>query len=503
MGHVATIIALLVSVSQEPKKTPAPAPTGLWAGTLNIMLIQKLRLVLEVAAPTPGKLVATLDSPDQAAFGIPIDTFTSDGSKMDFEIKALKASYSGELKADGKFHGTFKQGGMNMSLVLERIKERPKAPSRKQDPKKPYPYSEEEVKVVNDAANPAVTLAGTLTLPKTPGPHPAVVLITGSGAQNRNEELLNHRPFLVLSDHLTKKGIAVLRLDDRGVGGSSRGTKNDTSKDFAGDIRAAVAHLAKDSRIDSKRIGLVGHSEGGMIAPMVAVDAPEAIAFIVLLAGPTIRGDELLQLQGAMILRANGASPADAAANSELQKRLFTILREEPDEKKAADRLEAEMKSSIKKLPGVLRTSFESESSRKMQIAILDNAWMRYFLAYDPMPTLKKVRCPVLAVWGEKDLQVPPVENVPALKKEIPDWADRKFTLHVFPSLNHLFQTCATGSPQEYQQLEETFSPLALDATSDWILKQVGASKQQETNTRPLGRVRFQVRNRQRVSAAG
>jgi len=473
MGYAASLLAVSLIFTQDAKKSPSPPPTGLWAGTLNIMLIQKLRLVLEVAAPAPGKIVATLDSPDQGVSGIAIDTFTSDGSKMEFESKAIKATFSGELKPDGKFHGTFKQGGMNLPLVLERIKERPTPPSRPQDPKKPYPYIEEEVKVVNEAAKPAVTLAGSLTLPNSSGPHPAVVLITGSGAQNRNEELLNHRPFLVLADHLTRKGIAVLRLDDRGVGGSSKGTPKDTSKDFAGDIRAAVAHLAKDSRIDAKKIGLVGHSEGGMIAPMVAAEAPDAIAFIVLLAGPALPGDQLLQIQGEKILRANGASAADATSNREIQKRLFAVLRDEPDQKKAADRLEAEMKTSIKKLPGILRKSFETEQARKMQIGILDNAWMRYFLAYDPMPTLKKVRCPVLAVWGEKDLQVPPIENVEALKKEMPDWAERKMTLQVFPSLNHLFQTCSSGSPLEYQQLEETFAPIALVAVADWISKQV------------------------------
>jgi uncharacterized protein len=477
MGQVVTLLSLLLSGIEDPKKPPSSPPTGLWMGTLNIMLIQKLRLVLEIAAPAPGKLVATVDSIDQGTSGICVDTFASDGSKMEFEIKQLKATYRGELKPDGKFHGTFKQGGLNLPLVLERINERPKAPPRDQDPKKPYPYAEEEVKIVNRAPKSPITLAGTLTLPKTNGPHPAVVLITGSGAQNRNEELLNHRPFLVLADHLTRKGVAVLRLDDRGVGGSSKGSKNDTSKDFATDIRAAVDHLLKDSRIDAKRIGLVGHSEGGMIAPMVAADAPDDVAFIVLLAGPMISGGELLQLQGEKILRANGASASDATANRELQRRLFAILRSESDQKKVVDRLDQELNASIKKLPGVLRTPLESEQGRRMQIGALNSPWMKFFLEYDPIPALQTVRCPVLAVWGEKDLQVPPTENIDALKKAIPDWESRKITLQVFPSLNHLFQTCGTGSPLEYQQLPETFSPTALGAVSAWIVKYVGTKQ--------------------------
>ena len=465
-------LALLTLPSQDNKASAPKPPTGLWMGTLNVMMIQKLRLVVEVTAPTPGKMIASMDSIDQGAMGIPMDAFNADGVKMKWSIKQLGATYEGELKPDGKYHGTFKQGAMTMPLVLERIKERPTPPSRPQDPKKPYPYLEEEVKVTNSTPRKPIQLAGTLTLPKSPGPHPAVVLITGSGAQNRNEELLNHRPFLVLADHLTRKGIAVLRMDDRGVGGSKGGSVNDTSKDFAGDIRAAVEYLRKDKRIDPKKVGLIGHSEGGLIAPIVAVDAPDAVAFIVLLAGPTLAGEEILYLQGEKILTSGGMSASDARENREVQRRLFDILREEKDPKKLNDRLQEEMKGSVKKLSGLLKKSFESEDARKMQVGVLNNAWMKYFLFYDPIPTLRNVRCPVFAIWGEKDLQVPPMENVAALKKAIPDWEKRDITLTVMPGLNHLFQTAGTGNPSEYQALPETFSPNALGEVSNWILKQ-------------------------------
>jgi len=468
------LAAAVVFLADEPKQ--AQPPTGLWMGTLNILGLQKLRLVLDVSEPTPGKVVATVDSIDQGASGIPVNDFTAADGKLKFEMKALKASYVGALKPDGKYHGTFEQAGMKMTLVLERIKERPTPPSREQDPKKPYPYREEEVKVVNEHANRPITLAGTLTLPTGEGPHPAVVLITGSGAQNRNEEIMNHRPFLVLADHLTRKGIAVLRMDDRGVGGSSKGSRDDTSEDFAGDIRAAVEFLGKDKRIDAKRIGLIGHSEGGIIAPMVAAKAPDKVAFIVMLAGTTLTGEEILYLQGAKILRAGGASEGDANANQNSQRRLFKILREEADASKRKQRLMDEMAAGVKKLPGSLRKSVDSEDARKMQAAVLDNGWMRFFLQYDPLPTLRDVHCPVLALWGEKDLQVPPVENIAALKKGIPDWESRKITVTVFPALNHLFQTSVTGSPAEYQQLPETFSPIALEAVSDWIRKQTGVN---------------------------
>jgi pimeloyl-ACP methyl ester carboxylesterase len=486
----ATVLHVFLASAINMKQPPQQAPTGLWMGTLNILQIQKLRLVVEVTAATPGVFKATLDSPDQGAAGIPIDKFVFADSTMTFESKALKATYEGTLKPDRKVHGTFKQAGMSLPLVLERIKERPTPPGRRQDPKKPYPYLEAEVKVVNKRAKPTVTLAGTLTLPKSPGPHPAVVLITGSGSQNRNEELMDHRPFLVLADHLTRKGIAVLRMDDRGVGGSSKGTKDDTSKDFADDVRAAVEFLRTDRRIDAARIGLVGHSEGGMIAPMVAAQAPESVRFLVLLAGTTLPGEQILYLQGEKILRANGASESDAKANREMQERLFRTIREETDAKKRDARLREEMTAGLKRLPGVLRAQYESEALRKMQVASLTNAWMRFFLAYDPMPTMKSLRCPVLAVWGEKDLQVPPQENIDALKRAIPDWERRNITLKVFPGLNHLFQTCVTGSPIEYRALPETFSPIALDVVAHWILQQTSTNESTSRNERAAGRPR-------------
>jgi len=472
MTHALVLSALTLVMQDEAKSKAPKPPTGLWMGTINVMMIQKLRLIVEVASPTPGKLMATMDSIDQGAMGIRVDTFVADGSKMKWEIKALGASFDGELKPDGKYHGTFKQGPLITPLVLEKIEKRPLPPSRPQDPKKPYPYLEEEVTVTNSAPKKPINLAGTLTLPKTGGPFPAVVLITGSGAQNRNEELMNHRPFLVLADHLTRKGIAVLRMDDRGVGGSKGGSADDTSKDFAGDILAAVEHLRKDKRIDPKKVGLIGHSEGGLIAPIVAAENPDSVAFIVLLAGPALKGKDILFLQGAKILMAGGMSANDAKENRAVQERLFEIMEKESDPKKIEERLNAEMEASVKKVSGALKKSYENEAARKMQARMLNNGWMKFFLTYDPLPTLMKVKCPTLALWGEKDLQVPPMENVEALKKAVPDWEKRNMTLTVMPGLNHLFQTAGTGSPSEYQALTETFSPNALTEISTWILKQ-------------------------------
>ena len=321
-------------------------------------------------------------------------------------------------------------------------------PPRPQEPTPPYPYQEEQVTFVNAKAG--ITFAGTLTLPASPTASPAVVLITGSGAQDRDETIAGHKPFLVLADALTRRGIAVLRVDDRGVGGSGGTMATATSEDFVDDALAAVAYLRGRKDIDAKRIGLVGHSEGGLIAPIAATRSKD-IAFIVLMAGPGITGDQILFLQGAAIMRANGASEAAISRNREVQQRLFDVIRTEKDD--------AAAKEKIKSIaPGQERVA---------------TPWFRYFLSYDPVPVLQKVTCPVLAINGEKDLQVPYRENLDAIGKALRAGGNTDVTTLSMPNLNHLFQTSQTGAPSEYAKISETFAPAALDAISDWILKRV------------------------------
>ena len=321
-------------------------------------------------------------------------------------------------------------------------------PPRPQEPTPPYPYQEEQVTFVNAKAG--ITFAGTLTLPASPTASPAVVLITGSGAQDRDETIAGHKPFLVLADALTRRGIAVLRVDDRGVGGSGGTMATATSEDFVDDALAAVAYLRGRKDIDAKRIGLVGHSEGGLIAPIAATRSKD-IAFIVLMAGPGITGDQILFLQGAAIMRANGASEAAISRNREVKQRLFDVIRTEKDD--------AAAKEKIKSIaPGQERVA---------------TPWFRYFLSYDPVPVLQKVTCPVLAINGEKDLQVPYRENLDAIGKALRAGGNTDVTTLSMPNLNHLFQTSQTGAPSEYAKIAETFAPAALDAISDWILKRV------------------------------
>lgn len=329
---------------------------------------------------------------------------------------------------------------------------------RSQDPQKPYPYREEEV--AYDSQEPGVRLAGTLTLPDSGGPFPAVLLISGSGSQNRNEEVMGHKPFLVLADHLTRKGIAALRVDDRGIGVSSAGSPNPTTLNFARDVRAGLAYLKSRKEIRPGRIGLIGHSEGGIIAPMIAAESPD-VAFIVLMAGTGVTGGEVLVRQGELLLEANGAPEEVIRENTRVQKILFEIMKTTPDDAAA----ETKAREALSGLDPALRDAAYG------QLKTAFSAWMRYFVAYDPRPALAKVKCPVLAVNGEKDLQVSARQNLPEIGKALRDGGNRDFRTVELPGLNHMLQTCKTGSVAEYSQIEETMAPAALELISGWILE--------------------------------
>lgn len=331
---------------------------------------------------------------------------------------------------------------------------------RPQDPIKPYPYREEEISY--ESKEPGIKLAGSLTLPDSGGPFPAVLLISGSGAQNRNEEIMGHKPFLVLADHLTRQGVAVLRVDDRGIGGSSRGPSDVTSLDFAQDVIGGVSFLKSHEEINPGQIGLIGHSEGGIIAPMVAARSPD-VAFIVLMAGTGVRGEDVLTRQAELLMRANGASEELIQANIKSQKILFDIMKSTPDNEEA----EKQAREALSKINPVIRDAAYAQ----MKSAL--SAWMRFFITYDPQTALEKVQCPVLALNGEKDLQVSARQNLPEIEKALHAGGNKDFKAVELPGLNHLFQACKTGSVAEYAQIEETLSPVALELISGWILEHV------------------------------
>jgi pimeloyl-ACP methyl ester carboxylesterase len=384
-------------------------------------------------------------------------------------MKQLQTVFDGTLNKEGsEIAGQFKQAGASFPLTLKRVA-RPTMLNRPQEPKPPFPYDEEEVSYENKRDG--VKLAGTLTLPRGKTSFPAVILITGSGPQNRNEELLGHKPFLVLADYLTRQGVAVLRVDDRGVGGSTGSVPNSTSENFAADVLAGIEFLKGRRGINPKQIGLIGHSEGGLVAPMVASQSND-VAFIVLLAGPGLPGEEILYAQGALILKANGASAEALAKQWATQEMMFTILKQEKDnaaaEKKIREGFDKQMTSA--------NEAEKTQAKRLMdaQIGMVLSPWFRHFLTYDPRPALARVKCPVLALNGENDLQVPATENLREIEATLKAAGNKDVTVLRLPKLNHLFQTSETGSPGEYGKIEETFAPFALKTIGDWILKRVG-----------------------------
>ena len=435
---------------------------GIWQGALEVSAGIQLRLVLKINKAADGSFKGTLDSIDQSANDLPIDTINFKDATLHFEMKMIHATYDAKMSADGaQLDGQWNQASASFPLIFKRT-EKALTLVRPQEPKKPYPYDEREVSYENKVDK--VKLAGTLTLPRGSAPFPAVLLITGSGAQDRDEALLGHKPFLVLADYLTRRGIAVLRVDDRGVGGTSGGSPNDTDENYVEDALAGVEFLKQQKEINAKQIGLIGHSEGGIIAPMAAARTQD-VAFIVLMAGPGIQGRKMLLMQSDLLLRAEMEKQLDSSAV--VTDRLFKIALDEKDPAVARKLMMAEQDKVIteqKKRIEVLQNLFQAQS------AMLLTPWFRYILNYDPRPTLMKVRVPVLAINGERDLQVPAKEDLAGIAEALKAGGNKNFKTVLLPGLNHLFQTSETGAPSEYGQIEETIAPIALQTMGDWIV---------------------------------
>lgn len=459
-------ILLITTIILKAALLSAQEVTGDWHGALNVQGNQ-LRLVLHISKTDDG-YKATLDSPDQGATGLPITSITFEENLLNFELANLGASYSGKLE-NKVITGNWSQGGGQLPLGFKREAIEKKKANRPQEPVKPYPYAEEEVRFENAGAD--IQLAGTLTLPKTAGPHPVVVLISGSGPQNRNEELAGHKPFLVIADYLTRNDIGVLRYDDRGTAQSEGDFGAATTQDHATDAESAVAYLKTRKDIDQQHIGLMGHSEGGIIAPIVAAKSDD-VAFIVLLAGTGIPGDELLLMQSKAIASAQGLSGEMLVRSQEINKGVFKIIKEATD----TTDLESQLSEYIlAEVPAAFRpANMTEEEFVKSQTSTVMSPWMRYFIGYNPALILSEVDCPVLAVNGDKDLQVPSEANLTAIKTALKKGGNSDVTTIEFPGLNHLFQKTDTGLPSEYGSLEETFSPEALRQITDWVKEQVG-----------------------------
>jgi uncharacterized protein len=462
---ILTAVSLMLFTAGAAGQQQHPNPAGDWYGSLEVQGM-KLGIVMHLAASKDGGYTATMDSPDQGAMGIPVPSVRVEGDSVLLSIPAIRGGFSGRIVNDTAMNGAWKQAGMEFPLPLVR-RSAPIEIKRPQNPKKPYPYDEEEVRFDNPSAG--ISLAGTLTLPREGRPCAAVVMITGSGPQDRDETIFQHKPFWIIADHLTRHGIAVLRCDDRGVGSSQGSPATATSADFAGDVLAAVAYLRGRKEIDPARIGLIGHSEGGMIAPMAA-QKDKGIAFLVLLAGTGVVGEEILYEQGALITRANGMAESEIKKNRAMQHTLFNVVREEADSAKAMARLVAIMREAQERESGGDTAAMQtSEVMIRAQAAQLNSPWFRFFLFYDPAVALRKTTIPVLALNGERDLQVSPLQNIPAIEAALKAAGNTRVKTMVLPQLNHLFQTAKSGAITEYGTLEETVSPVALDAMSTWI----------------------------------
>ncbi len=428
--------------------------TGDWYGKLDVNM-SKLTMVFHISHSGDG-YVTVMDSPDQGAKGLPTSSTTFSDGKLVVTASALGMKYEGRLVGD-RLEGTFSQGGFSAPLEFSRdaiTRNRP------QTPQPPYPYRAEEVVFENEAAG--IALAGTLTLPQGDGPFPAAVLISGSGAQNRDEELMGHKPFLVLADYLTRRGIAVLRYDDRGVGGSGGDYASASIQDFATDAESALEYLFSRDDIDGSRVGLIGHSEGGLLVYMIA-GSRDDVAFIVSMAGPTVLGYDALSEQRRLLNEAFGGTEETYRQNEMLVKRINDMVDADSPEyvMENLDSLTLDM------MPSYLRGDAQAVAQCREAIKGALSPEIISLQRYDPTVDIGRIGCPILAIVGEKDLQVPASVSVVPLEGKVREGTP--LTTVIYPDLNHLFQHAGTGLPTEYVEIEETVSPQVMEDMAEWI----------------------------------
>jgi hypothetical protein len=434
MKKITALAALLLLTTSPGFGQDAEDITGRWSGVLEVQGM-RLRLVFQIDTSETG-YVATFDSPDQGGKDIPVTTTTFVHPDLKLEMKNIGAVYEGQL-SEQVIEGTWKQGLQSLPLTLSRKVEAPTV-RRPQEPARPYPYAEEEVRVENHQAG--VTLAGTLTLPAGTGPHPAVILITGSGPQNRDEEVFGHQPFLVLADHLTRRGMAVLRCDDRGTGESTGDFSTSTSRDFATDITSAVAYLKTRQEVDPGNIGLIGHSEGALVATLVAARSND-IAHLVLLAGIGIPGSEFSIIQSKSL---RPYSVPDEGAYDRFSRTLVDIASSSRTLPAKRAALTKHWESIKAVLLSMLPEGVDADRFIAQQVAGMTRPWAQFFVTYNVA----------------EDLEMVDVVRISEL-----------------PGLNHMFQECDTCTMDEYARIEQTWSPVALNEIAVWLGERVRRSR--------------------------
>jgi uncharacterized protein len=458
------LTALLLTISMSSQNINKNILPGSWLGKISTNGVD-LRLIFNINLNEKDSLTATLDSPDQGVKNIPLGAVILEDKKLIIKAPGLFADYKGTISGDSTIEGIWTQRGTAYTVNIKKLS-MPFSVNRPQEPKPPYPYTSEDVTFTNEKFN--IRLAGTLTIPSGQGPFKAAIMITGSGPQNRNEELMGHKPFLVIADYLSRHGIAVLRYDDRGVAGSQGNYAEATSADLATDAEAALNYLKNNPKINQKEIGFIGHSEGGLIAPIVAA-SNDSVGFIVSLAGPGVTGQQIIIRQSEEIGRLSGASEKDIKESCETNKKLYAILRKEKDNNKAEIKILSRYREILEKKKTPKGDIDKAVNRLKMTFGANSYTWFRFFIMTDPSTYWKKVICPVLALDGDKDLQVDANENLPAIEKALRSSGNNSIKTVDLPRLNHLFQHCTTGLPSEYGIIEETFAPEALKIIAEWI----------------------------------
>jgi pimeloyl-ACP methyl ester carboxylesterase len=448
------LLSLLVFVQ------PATAQdfTGTWQGRLRFMKFD-LRLVLKLQKDSSDRWSGTLQSPEQSKVAYPVEELTVRGDTLSFEVSEMETAYQGVFSADSNaFLGRFSQRGFKLPMKLIKGDDIDLLYHRPQRPRPPFPYTVEEVRIVNKEGGD--TLAGTLTRPSGKGRHPSVVLITGSGPEDRDETVFAHKPFLLIADRLTRLGFAVLRCDDRGAGASTGVFATATPDDFASDVRAQVAYLRKRKDIDRKKVGLLGHSEGGIIAPMVAA-SDDKIAFVILMAAPAIDLFDLLLAQDSIAAKSEGAKRKDIDETITTNTRLFEIVKSSNDSAEAA-----------RQMVDYLDSAGASDREIEASLRQLGTPWMRWYIGFDPAINLSKTKCPVLAMNGQKDVQVPAELNLPVIDSLLKASGNIRYSTVSFPGVNHLFQPCRKCNVSEYVDIDVTMEEEVLQRMGEWLSAQ-------------------------------
>lgn len=446
-----------------------------WAGILNAGG-QKIELRLHLVQNSDNTYTSNWDVPAQKAMGIPSSKTEFANNELSIEIKMIGGAYTGSVNTEGtKIEGTWVQSGMSFPLNLEPLKEgqSEKIVTKPQTPKPPFNYTVKDF--VYEGLNTHLRYGATLTYPNDNVKHPLIILITGSGRQDRDETIFDHKPFAVIADYLTKKGFAVLRVDDRGIGKSTGDFNTSTTADFALDIEEHITHAKSLPLIDTNKIGLLGHSEGGLIAPMVAA-RNKLVAFMILMAGPGIEITELMALQNEMVFKSAGISQQAIDAYIPLYKNLMKSIISFDEKQKAIEKSKEITKAwfdntdkTLVKLTTGINTEADIDKFANAMAQTLSSNWWKYFAAYNPQPTLQKVKCPVLAINGSADIQVPAAANLNGIEKSLKKGGNKHFTTKQFEGLNHLFQKCTKCTVPEYGELETTIEPAVLETIGTWL----------------------------------